>query len=98
MQLGRVIGRVWSTVKNASLEGQRLLLVQPCHADGSPSGSPIICADGTGSAGAGELIYWCRGREASFAFLPQEVVTDNTIVAIVDEMHLAGPGGGQSGC
>jgi ethanolamine utilization protein EutN len=90
MQLGKVIGRVWSTVKSPTLEGQRLLLVQPCNPDGAPTGPPIVCADGTRSAGAGELVYWCRGREASFAFLPQEVVADQTIVAIVDEMHLAG--------
>ena len=29
MQLGRVVGRVWSTVKRPSLETQRLLIVQP---------------------------------------------------------------------
>ena len=39
-------------------------------------------------AGAGELIYWCRGKEASFPFLPAEVPADNTIVGIVDELHL----------
>ena len=88
MQLGKVIGRVWSTVKNPSLEGQRLLIVQPCTPEGEPVGRQIVCADATGAAGAGELIYWCRGREASFAFLPQEVTIDNTIVAIVDELHV----------
>jgi ethanolamine utilization protein EutN len=62
--------------------------VQPCRADGIPAGRAIVCTDATGSAGAGELIYWCRGREASFAFLPKEVVTDNTIVGIVDELHV----------
>ncbi|MCW5983392.1 MAG: EutN/CcmL family microcompartment protein [Bryobacteraceae bacterium] len=88
MQLGRVIGRVWSTVKDASLQNQRLLLVQPCNASGAASGRPIVCTDATGSAGAGELIYWCRGREASFAFAPLEVVADNTVVGIVDELHV----------
>jgi ethanolamine utilization protein EutN len=94
MQLGKVIGRIWSTVKDTHLEGQRLLVVQPCNSERVPFGRPIVCTDATGSAGAGELIYWCRGREASFAFLPLEIVTDNTIVGIVDELHVEPTGSG----
>ncbi|MDX2154380.1 MAG: EutN/CcmL family microcompartment protein [Bryobacteraceae bacterium] len=87
MNLGRVIGRVWSTVKQRELEGQRLLLVQPVTPEGKPTGKRLICTDCVG-AGAGELIYWCRGKESSFPFLPVEVPTDNTIVGIVDELHV----------
>lgn len=87
MHLGRVIGRLWASVKNPGLESQRLLLVQPVKADLSASGKVLVCADSTG-AGAGELIYWVRGREASFPFLPAEVPSDATIVGIVDELHL----------
>jgi len=87
MQLGRVVGRVWSTVKSANLEGQRLLIVQPVTPEGGDTGKQIICADSVG-AGAGELIYWCRGKESSFPFLPREVPTDNTIVGIIDELHI----------
>ena len=94
MQLGKVIGRVWATVKDIQLESQRLLVVQPCNPAGVPAGRPIICTDATGSAGAGELIYWCRGKEASFAFTPLEVVTDNTIIGIVDEVHVESTGSG----
>ncbi|MCC7157368.1 MAG: EutN/CcmL family microcompartment protein [Bryobacterales bacterium] len=90
MFLGRVIGRVWSTVKTPSLSGQRLLVVQPVMPDGAPAGRQLICTDTTG-AGAGELIYWCRGRESSFPFLPDEVPTDATIVGIVDEVNLKQP-------
>jgi len=87
MQLGRVVGRVWSTVKNTTLETQRLLVVQPVTPELQPAGKPLICTDAVG-CGAGELIYWCRGKESSFPFLPVEVPTDNTIVAIVDELHV----------
>ena len=87
MFLGRVVGCLWSSVKNPALHAQRLLFVQPVLADGSPTGRKLICTDWTG-AGAGELIYWCRGREASFPFLPDEVPTDATIVGIVDEVNL----------
>jgi len=91
VQLGKVIGRVWATTKNQNLEGQRLLLVQPVTPDLRPIGIPIVCTDATGQAGAGELIYWCRGREAAYAFRPQEVVTDTSIIAIIDELRVAEP-------
>jgi microcompartment protein CcmK/EutM len=87
MLLGRVIGRVWCTVKNPGLEGQRLLLVHPLTPELRETGKPLVCADCAG-AGAGELVYYTRGREASYAFLPREVPSDNTIVAIVDELHI----------
>lgn len=86
MYLGRVIGSVWSTAKDPRLNGQRLLVVQPVTPELEPAGKPLICTDGTRSAGAGELIYWVRGKEASFPFRPQEVPADTTIVAIVDEL------------
>jgi microcompartment protein CcmK/EutM len=38
--------------------------------------------------GANELVYWCRGKESSFPFLPAEVPADGTIVGVVDELHL----------
>lgn len=95
MLLGRVVGRLWSSVKNPGLESQRLLIVQPVTPAGEPAGKRLICTDVTG-AGAGELIYWVRGREASFPFQPAEVPSDATIVGIVDELHLGKPkpGGG----
>ncbi len=91
MYLGRVVGCVWSTVKNRNLEGHRMLVIQPLTPELANTGQRIVCTDCTG-AGAGELIYWVRGREASYALLPQEPATDTTVVAIVDSVHL------KSGC
>ena len=87
MNLGRVVGRTWATQKSETLTGQRLLIVQPVTPEGTPTGKQLVCTDWTG-AGAGELIYWARAKEASFPFLPDEVVTDATIVGIVDEVHV----------
>jgi ethanolamine utilization protein EutN len=85
MYFGRVVGCVWSTVKDRGLDGQRLLIVQPLTPEFLPAGKRVVCADSTG-AGAGELVYWCRGKEASFPFLPREVPADSTIVGIVDSV------------
>jgi ethanolamine utilization protein EutN len=87
MILGRVIGNVVATAKDPSLDGIKLLLVQPIGRDGLAKGRAVVALDSVG-AGAGEMVYWCRGREASFPFLPAEVPTEATIVGIVDEVNL----------
>jgi len=87
MLLGRVIGNVVATMKNASLTGQRLLLVQPIDRNGRDKGKVLVALDSVG-AGAGETVYWCRGKEASFPFLPAEVPTEATIVGIVDVVNI----------
>ncbi|HXF06145.1 MAG TPA: EutN/CcmL family microcompartment protein [Blastocatellia bacterium] len=87
MQLAKVIGRVVCTAKNETLTGLKMLVIQPITVDAVPVGKPLIALDAVG-AGAGEIVFWCRGRESSFPFLPREVPTDCTIVAIVDTIHV----------
>ncbi|HKY27873.1 MAG TPA: EutN/CcmL family microcompartment protein [Pyrinomonadaceae bacterium] len=83
MQLARVIGTVVATVKNESLEGRKLLVVQSLDKDLQPMAKPMVAVDAIG-AGVGELVFWCRGREASFPFKREDTPTDCTIIAIVD--------------
>jgi ethanolamine utilization protein EutN len=87
MLLGRIIGNVVCTMKDASLIGQKLLIVQPLDRKGRDKGRPVIALDAVG-AGTGETIYWCRGKEASFPFLPKELPTEATIVGIVDAVNV----------
>ena len=88
MQLARVIGNVVSTIKNASLEGRKLLVIQILDGDLRHVGKPLVAIDSVG-AGAGKLVFWCRGKEASFALDGVEAPTDCTIVGIVDsESHV----------
>ena len=83
MQLARVIGTVVATVKNDSLEGRKLLVIQSLNAKLQPQGLPLVALDAIG-AGVGELVFWCRGKEASFPFKREDTPTDCTIIAIVD--------------
>jgi len=88
MQIARVIGTVVATVKNKSLEGRKFLIVQTLDADLRAKGSPMVALDAVG-AGEGELVFWCRGKEASFPFKRDETPTDCTIVGIIDsESHV----------
>jgi microcompartment protein CcmK/EutM len=83
MQLARVIGTVVATVKNDSLEGRKLLVIQSLDGRLRPQGTPLVALDAIG-AGFGELVIWCRGKEASFPFRREDTPTDCTIIAIVD--------------
>ena len=88
MQIARVIGNVVSTIKNESLEARKLLIVQTLNADLKPTGKPLVALDSVG-AGVGELVFWCRGKEASFPFKRENTPTDCTIVGIIDsESHV----------
>lgn len=83
MQLARVVGDVVATRKDENLTGIKLLLIQPIAPDGSAAGRTLVALDSIG-AGAGEHVFFVRGREASFPFYPVEVPSDATIIGIVD--------------
>ncbi|HVF90686.1 MAG TPA: EutN/CcmL family microcompartment protein [Blastocatellia bacterium] len=87
MHLARVIGTVVCTVKNDGLEGRKLLVIQPLDGKLKDRGRPMVAIDSVGS-GKGEIVFWCRGKEASFPFDPREVPTDCTIVGIVDSVNV----------
>jgi ethanolamine utilization protein EutN len=88
MLLARVIGNVVSTVKNDTLTGKKILVLQPIDADGHDRGEKLLALDSVG-AGAGETVYYCRGREAGFPWYPDEVPSDATIVGIVDHVTVS---------
>jgi microcompartment protein CcmK/EutM len=87
MQLARVIGDVVSTIKDAGLNSHKLLLLQPITPDREPAGRTLVAVDAVG-AGVGEHVFFVRGREASFPFLPDEPPTDACVVGIVDHWDL----------
>ncbi len=87
MRLARVEGNVVATIKDPGLDAQKLLVIQPQGAAGQDVGSPLIAVDAVG-VGAGERVFYVRGREASFPFLPDKVPTDACIVGRVDEIHV----------
>ena len=87
MLLAKVVGTVVATRKDAGLVGMKLLVIQPLRPDRTPAGRPLVAVDSVG-AGAAEEVFYVRGREACFPFLPAEVPTDAAIVGIVDHWNL----------
>ncbi len=56
MQFGRVLGSAVSTVKHATLRGERLLVVQPITAGGGDDGDPVLAFDRMGAARGDRVI------------------------------------------
>ncbi|MXY23132.1 MAG: ethanolamine utilization protein EutN [Acidobacteria bacterium] len=89
MHLARVIGDVVSTLKDASLEGQKLLLVQPVAPSDEPVGAPMVAIDAA-QAGVGELVLVVReGRAAVAAVRRSAAPVEVAIVGVVDSVHMA---------
>lgn len=86
MQVARVIGDLVATVKDSALVGHKLLILQPMSPDREPVGRTLVAVDAVG-AGVGEEVFFVRGREASFPFLPADTPVDACIVGIVDHWH-----------
>ena len=83
MNLGRVIGNLWATRKYPTLEGRRMLIVQPLTFTGTPTGAPIIALD-TVDAGQGDVVIYSTASEAAIPFRPGLTPTDATIVGLVE--------------
>ncbi|MEM1055524.1 MAG: EutN/CcmL family microcompartment protein [Bacteroidota bacterium] len=89
MKIGRVIGSVWATQKDASVHGKRMLLVQPLRADGTEHGRPTTALD-TCDAGPGDRVLYVTSAEAALPFKPQNRLTasDATIVGVIDRVDI----------
>ena len=83
MQIALVVGTVVTTVKDPSLEAKPLLLIQPITPAGHTVGKPLVASDSVG-AGVGEHVFYVKGAEATFPFLPTLAPTDASIVGIID--------------
>lgn len=89
MRLGRVIGSIWATQKDPSLEARRMVLVQPLRADGSEAGRPTTALD-TCDAGPGDTVLYVTSAEAALPFKATHDLTasDATVVGVVDAVSL----------
>jgi ethanolamine utilization protein EutN len=87
VQLARVIGNVVASVKDSNLDGHTMLMLQPITPDREPAGRALVALDSVG-AGVGEFVFFVRGREATFPFLPGEPPADACVVGIVDSWHV----------
>lgn len=85
MRLGKVVGQVVSTVKDSSLAGFTLLIVEPLLSGSDSDKEPFVAVDLIG-AGRGEVVLCVRGSGARVTSSTADVATDAAVVAIADSV------------
>lgn len=89
MQLGRVVGTVVATRKDAELEGLRFMLVHELGVDMAPTGKMVVAVDAVNS-GSGEVVLYASGSSARQTTVTRDRPVDATIMAIVDMLEVSG--------
>jgi ethanolamine utilization protein EutN len=85
MKLARVIGTVVCDHKESSLEGVKLLLLQPLTEALAEEGRPLVACD-TVRAGLGDTVIYVGGREAALALENWYNPADAAVLGIVDRV------------
>lgn len=85
MKLGKVQGKLWAERKMPSLQGVRLLVVQPITSDGLPKGDTIVAADPCNCAGSGDTVVIVTNTDAAEAF-DTDVPVNASVVMLVDSI------------
>lgn len=89
MLVGRVVGSLVSTQKDAGMEGMKLLVVEQTDMMGNPKGSHLVAVDSVG-AGEGELVLYAGGSSARQTGLTREKPVDAVIMGIIDSITIRG--------
>jgi len=85
MLIGRIVGQAIATIKHESMEGCKLLLVQPQMADGeSPDGHPVLAVDGVGAGKGDQVILTSDGRSARQMLNTDVTPVRWTIIGVCD--------------
>ena len=89
MLLGRVVGTLVASRKEASMEGLKFLVVRQIDVDQSDTSGYVIAADGVG-AGVGEVVMYATGSSARQTVATRDRPCDAVIMAIVDTWEVGG--------
>jgi Carbon dioxide concentrating mechanism/carboxysome shell protein len=84
MIIAMVIGNVWATKKEDSLNGLKLMVVQRIDPDGNHVEDSFVAVDRVG-AGIGERVLIVTGSSARKALRNPDTPVDAAIVGILDE-------------
>lgn len=86
MLLANVIGHVVATAKHPTLDGFKMMIVQPVNPEGLPTGRQMLAVDSVG-AGVGErVLVVVEGRSAGDAVGNRRAPLDAAIIGIVDRI------------
>jgi ethanolamine utilization protein EutN len=85
MQQATVIGHATSTIKHPSLNGWRLLIVQPLGIRNQPEGTPVVAVEKLGAAVGQKVIISSDGKGVRELIGNPKSPARWFVVGIVDE-------------
>lgn len=86
MKLAKVIGTIVASQKDQSLDGAKILIIQPLDGKLSPCNNPIAAID-TVQSGYGDVVYYTLAREATLALPNTFAPVDAAITGYVDTVN-----------
>ena len=89
MFLGKVVGTLVATQKEASLDGLKFLVVRRLTVDNQDEKAYVVAADAVG-AGPGEVVMVATGSSARQTVMTDKRPCDAVIMAIVDSWEVDG--------
>jgi microcompartment protein CcmK/EutM len=89
MQLGRVVGTLVASRKEALMSGMKFLVVRQIDEADTETGSYVVAVDAVG-AGMGEVVLYASGSSARQTELTRDRPCDAVIMAIVDSWDIGG--------
>lgn len=87
MIIGVVVGNVWATRKDESLNGLKLLVVKPVDYYAEADRPTFVAADFIG-AGVGETVLVATGSSARKVLNKDGTPIDATVVGIIDTVEV----------
>ncbi len=87
MFLGRVIGTVWATRKDESLEGLKFQIVKKIDTNLNFLSEFTVAVDSVG-AGPGEIVMVASGSSARLTSITHDKPVDAVIMAIIDKVDV----------
>ena len=89
MLLGRVVGTLVASRKEATLEGLKFLVIRQIDVDESDTSGYVVAADAVG-AGVGEVVMYATGSSARQTAYTRDRPCDAVVMAIVDTWEVGG--------
>ncbi len=88
MIICKVVGHVWATKKEESLEGSKLMVVEQTDIYGDQSSAETFVAADIVGAGIGERVLVVTGSTARKTFGRDDIPIDAAIVGIIDSLEI----------
>ena len=89
MLLGKVVGTLVASQKEASMAGLKFLVLQQIGIDSADTGGYVVAADAVG-AGVDEVVLYATGSSARQTVATHERPCDAVVMAIVDTWEVEG--------